>query len=114
VLITEFARRAGVSARSLRHYEEQGLLTPARTATGYRLFEESDLDVVARIRLMLDAGLATVVIRQYLDCVRTGAGTHHLQLCPALRRELEAVAARLEQESRRIDATRAALCALAP
>ena len=113
MLITEFARRAGVSARSLRHYEEQGLLAPARTQAGYRLFEEADLEIVARIRLMLDAGLSTVVIRQYLDCVRTGSGTHHLQLCPALQAELDQVAERLDTASRRIDATRAALSDLA-
>jgi DNA-binding transcriptional MerR regulator len=33
--IGELARQAGVSTRTLRHYEELGLLTPRRTANGY-------------------------------------------------------------------------------
>lgn len=34
--IGQMAREAGVSTRTLRHYEEQGLLAPQRTDAGYR------------------------------------------------------------------------------
>lgn len=112
MLITEFARRAGVSPRALRHYEEQGLITPGRTAGGYREFEDADLATVERIRLMLEAGLSTRVISGYLDCVRSGADGHEIDMCPDLRRELELVERRLDRQSRRIEETRRALCAL--
>ena len=55
--IGEFARQAGVSPRSLRHYEEAGLLVPERTSAGYRDYRPEDLDVVARIRPILATGL---------------------------------------------------------
>jgi DNA-binding transcriptional MerR regulator len=43
--IGEVARRSGLSIDTLRFYERQGLLgRPARTETGYRLFDESILD----------------------------------------------------------------------
>lgn len=112
MLITDFSRRAGVSARALRHYEAKGLLEPERTSAGYRVYREGDLATVARIRLMIDAGLSTSVIATYLDCVRVGEGTHHLQMCPTLRAELDKVADRLDRDSAQLAETRRALCAL--
>lgn len=112
MLIADFARRAGVSPRALRHYEEQGLLAPVRTSAGYRQYDESDLPTVERIRLMIEAGLSTRVIGTYLDCVRGGADGHEVEMCPDLRRELERVEQRLDQRSREIERTRRALCAL--
>ena len=46
----EFAKKAGVSARTLRHYDEIDLLKPsARSNSGYRLYEEQDLITLQRI-----------------------------------------------------------------
>jgi len=41
----------------LRYYEEQGLLRPERTGSGYREYAEGDVDRVGRIRCMLSAAL---------------------------------------------------------
>lgn len=38
--IGELARRTGVSERMLRYYEQEGLLRPARTTSGYRDYGE--------------------------------------------------------------------------
>lgn len=58
----------------LRFLEEQGLITPARTASGYRKFSADDLD---RLRLMLsmqrDHYLPLKVIRQHLEEIDSGA-----------------------------------------
>ena len=44
------ARLAGVSVRTLHHYDQIGLLTPAgRSAAGYRLYSLADLDRLHRI-----------------------------------------------------------------
>ena len=45
--IGEFARRAGVGASKVRFYEARGLLPPsARSANGYRSYDEADLRVI--------------------------------------------------------------------
>jgi DNA-binding transcriptional MerR regulator len=67
--IGELAGRAGVSIRALRYYEEQDLLRPDRTPAGYRIYAESDLDTVRRIRTLLAAGLGTELIAQILACM---------------------------------------------
>lgn len=41
--IGELGRRAGVSTRTLRYYEEQGLLEPTRLPNGYRSYDEKDV-----------------------------------------------------------------------
>lgn len=57
--IGELARRTDVSVELLRAWEKRyGLLQPARTATGYRLYSEADEERVRRMRRGLDAGLA--------------------------------------------------------
>ncbi|WOC12123.1 MerR family transcriptional regulator [Gordonia sp. MP11Mi] len=107
--IGEFAARAGVTPRIVRHYEDQSLLCPARTSTGYREFTLADLDTVARIRLMIDAGLNTAAIRAYLDCVATGSDGPVVQMCPNLRRAVDAVGERLDRKVRQVEETRSGL-----
>ena len=73
--IGELSRRTGASERSLRYYEEQGLLTPQRRPSGYRVYQESDVDTVRHIRTLLAAGLGTAIIAEALPCmVDTGGG----------------------------------------
>ncbi len=106
--IGEAARRAGVSPRALRHYEETGLLAPARTAGGYREYDEQDVARAAQVRTMTAAGVGTDLIRRYLDCVSEVA----VELCPDLRAELVALDARLAAEQEATAAKQARLAAL--
>lgn len=96
MLISELAELTGVSARALRHYEDRGLLAPARSGSGYRDYEESDVSRVAQIKTMIAAGLGTSTIQRYLDCARTGDHGTTLEMCPDLRAELDALGRRLE------------------
>ncbi|MFI1760872.1 MerR family transcriptional regulator [Streptomyces sp. NPDC020800] len=66
--IGELSRRTGVSQRSLRYYEEQGLLSPARLPSGYRDYDERTVTVVRRIQILLSAGLGTSAIAEILPC----------------------------------------------
>jgi RimJ/RimL family protein N-acetyltransferase len=50
----------------LRYYEEQGLLRPSRTGSGYRVFAESDIERVRYIRCLLASALPSTVVRQTL------------------------------------------------
>lgn len=70
--IGELAERAGVSVRSLRYYEEQGLLAAQRSPSGQRLYDE---DAVARVwflQNMYQAGLTSENIRELLPCFDRG------------------------------------------
>ena len=81
--IGELARRAGVAPRLLRYYEEQGLLSPQRTAAGYREYAEADLDVVQHVRTLLAAGLSTATIADLLPCMGAD-GPRLVASCPEL------------------------------
>ncbi|MER8162935.1 MerR family transcriptional regulator [Streptomyces sp. NPDC094472] len=60
-------RATGVSPRSLRHYEEQGLLQSRRRANAYREYVPEAVQQ-AFIRDLLSAGLPSRVIRDILPC----------------------------------------------
>ena len=98
MLIGELAQRTGVSQRSLRYYEQQGLLFAERDVHGYRRYPPDSVRTVARIRALLAAGLSTEVIRDVLPCV-VGGDPIEMDLCPDLvrtiRRELAEMDARI-------------------
>ncbi|WP_018352442.1 MerR family transcriptional regulator [Longispora albida] len=64
--IGQLSRLTGVSVRSLRYYEEEGLIQPARSANGYRDFPEAAVERVRQIRGLIDCGLPTRIIREVL------------------------------------------------
>ncbi|MEV0646723.1 MerR family transcriptional regulator [Phytomonospora sp. NPDC050363] len=96
IRIGELARRTGVAVRLLRYYEQQGLLSPRRLPSGYRVYDEGAVERVGRIRVLLAAGLSTCVIARVLPCVREGDSGSWLIACEELRE-------RLSVERERID-----------
>ncbi|ADI10100.1 MerR family transcriptional regulator [Streptomyces bingchenggensis BCW-1] len=72
--IGELARRTGVSERSLRYYEQQGLLTAQRTPGGHRDYADAAVDRVLRIQELYAAGLSSTKIGQLLPCMRDADG----------------------------------------
>ncbi|MFD8385078.1 MerR family transcriptional regulator [Streptomyces sp. NPDC059679] len=67
--IGELAARAGVSVRSLRYYEEQGLLTSTRSASGQRHYTDDEVERVRFIQRLYAAGLSSRTIVELLPCV---------------------------------------------
>jgi DNA-binding transcriptional MerR regulator len=67
--IGELSKRTGVSPRSLRYYEEQGLLTSSRSGAGQRHYSDAAVQRVSLIRQLFDAGLSSRVIATLLPCV---------------------------------------------
>jgi DNA-binding transcriptional MerR regulator len=67
--IGEFARLGGVSVRTLRHYDEIGLLRPAAVDpdTGYRGYAPGQLGPLNRIMALKDLGLSLTQVRRLLD-----------------------------------------------
>lgn len=88
--IGEFARLGGVSARTLRHYDEIGLLRPATIDpdSGYRGYAAPQLGQLNRIMALKELGLSLTQVRQLL----AGVTLDELRGMLALRR------AQLEQE----------------
>lgn len=80
MLIGEVARAVGMTPKTLRFYEEQGLLPPAdRGPNGYRNFGDDSLarlDFIARGRA---AGLSVGQIRNILAVSQPGAPCAHVR-----------------------------------
>jgi len=69
--IGELASRTGVSVRSLRYYEQQGLLTSTRSASRQRHYGTDEVVRVKLIQLLYSAGLSSRTIAEMLPCVDT-------------------------------------------
>jgi MerR family transcriptional regulator, thiopeptide resistance regulator len=66
--VSEVARMAHVTVRTLHHYDETGLLVPsARSDAGYRLYSEADLERLHQILLYRELGFPLETIAQVLD-----------------------------------------------
>jgi len=66
--IGEFARLGTVSVRTLRHYDEIGLLRPAKVdpQSGYRYYSASQLGQLNRIVALKELGLSLIQAKQLL------------------------------------------------
>ncbi|PPF91268.1 MerR family transcriptional regulator [Clavibacter michiganensis] len=69
MIISEISAKTGVSPRSIRYYEQQGLITPARATNGYRNYDEGAVDSVIFIGLMYRVGFSVEEVRRALPCV---------------------------------------------
>ncbi|WBB50883.1 HEAT repeat domain-containing protein [Verrucosispora sp. WMMA2044] len=68
MLIGEVARRSGVSARMLRHYESLGLVEPTgRSGVGYREYSSDDIRRIFHIESLRSLGLSLREVRRALD-----------------------------------------------
>jgi DNA-binding transcriptional MerR regulator len=57
VTVGRLAKLSGLSVRSLRHYDEIGLLVPSqRSASGYRLYSKGDVERLLRIQSLRELG----------------------------------------------------------
>lgn len=94
------ARATGLARASVLHYESLGLLVPqARSAAGYRLYGEAEVERLRSIRRYRDAGLALAAIRELLAPAKASG---HKRSEPAALLE-----SRLVDLSSEIDALRA-------
>src|SRR5688572_30677501 len=84
--VSEFAALTGVTVRALQHYDRLGLLTPARTDSGHRIYAEADGQRVRHILALRAVGMS---LHQIGDLLKGAA----VDLPEALR----AQRARLEQ-----------------
>ena len=105
--VSELARRAEVTAETVRHYTREGLLHPIRDpANGYQLFNQTDLERLRFIQRARTLGFSVAEIGDILAHADQGDSP-----CPLVRdllasrlpqirariHELEALASRMEQ-----------------
>jgi MerR family transcriptional regulator, copper efflux regulator len=90
--INEAARTTGWSARMLRYVEQTGLVSPARSASGYRLYGPAQLQRLRTLKELLDrfdVGLSDVAFAARM--------AENLDLRDAVQTWLEAEARRPEE-----------------
>ncbi|MER6194304.1 MerR family transcriptional regulator [Streptomyces cyaneofuscatus] len=102
--IGELAKAAGVSVRSLRYYEEQGLLTSTRSPSGQRHFREADIDRVGFVQRLYAAGLSSRTIMELLPCVDAPSEATSDAAMERMGQERERLSAHIEELIRTRDA----------
>jgi DNA-binding transcriptional MerR regulator len=74
LLIGELAERVGLDPKTIRYYEQVGLLeAPARSESGYRLYQDSDAERLRFIRGVRRLGFSLGEIREILVLRDQGA-----------------------------------------
>ena len=70
--ISELAERVGVPPTTLRYYESQGLLPARRTGSGYRTYDDHDVERMQFITAVKKLGLPLDRIRDLLGVWQDG------------------------------------------
>lgn len=65
--VGQLAKLAGVSTRTLRHYEDVGLLAPSRDESGYRIYSPGDAKRLAQVMSLRACGLPLNEIRRLFN-----------------------------------------------
>jgi DNA-binding transcriptional MerR regulator len=98
--IGELAHRAGVTARTIRYYEELGILAaPRRPQARHRRYSEKDLLHLQRVQQLKDYGLSLGEIREIFDLSREDPSGEksRLRLLSRYREKLREAAIRRER-----------------
>jgi len=98
--VGSLAKLAGVTVRALHHYEDEGLLHPERTASGYRRYGAADVERLQQILLLRSCGLSLGDIRAALDNGDFdfhGVLVNHLATLRARQKELETLVGTVEK-----------------
>lgn len=99
--INKLARMAGVSTRTLRYYDEIGLLLPARiSSNGYRIYGEKEIDRLQQILFYRELGVQLDQINKIIDSKdfdEDAALKSHLTALRTKRKQLELLISNVER-----------------
>lgn len=98
--VGEFARMSGTSVKTLHHYDEIGLLRPARVdpESGYRYYAADQLVRLGQIRTLKDFGFSLDQIGLLI-----GADLSSARMVELLRLKQNEIAGRVQEEQERLD-----------
>jgi Cu(I)-responsive transcriptional regulator len=71
------AERSGLTAKTIRYYEEIGLIRADRARNGYRDYSETDVNLLAFLRRARSLGFTVEDCRQLLDLYRNRERASH-------------------------------------
>ena len=95
--IGELAKRSDVTTKTVRYYELLGLLhEPQRTTTGYRLYEERDVERLVFIRKAKELGFSLADISEIL-AITDAEGLPCIHVLALLDRKIEEINLLVEQ-----------------
>jgi MerR family transcriptional regulator, thiopeptide resistance regulator len=87
--VGQVAERFGVTVRTLHHYDDIGLVSPHRTAAGYRVYTDDDLERLRHVVVYRRLGFPLEEIAPLL--------AEHADVEAHLRRQRAAVVSRLDE-----------------
>ncbi|WP_168787894.1 MerR family transcriptional regulator [Paraburkholderia aromaticivorans] len=110
ITVRDAAKRLNVTPRTLKYYEERGLIMPIRSQGRYRLYSERDLENLARILRLSSLGFSlqaiTEMLKRPLEPIgdgRRGYSVESLrQIGAALTQQIEAMDARISAVRREL------------
>lgn len=105
--IGELATATGVSTRSLRYYEEQGLVCSERTPGGWRDFPGTMVERVILIQHLFAAGLGSATINELLPCLEAPPEERTDVMERLLAQEIRRLEAKRRDLDRELDTLRA-------
>ena len=104
--VNKLAKLSGVTNRTLRYYDEIGLLTPERTSdNGYRLYSQAQVDALQQILFFRELGFG-------LDEIKTIVTSSDFDQSSALRSHLASLLERKTQLEILIENVRKSICTL--
>ena len=99
--IKQLAQLAGTTSRTLRHYDDLGLLPPSRVASnGYRHYDDSSVLVLQKILLLKNMGLSLEEIHRALE-----SNANHIEILIELLKSLEHQRLKLETQISTVEQT---------
>ncbi|NLG88494.1 MAG: MerR family transcriptional regulator [Clostridiaceae bacterium] len=99
--VKKLAALAGISARTLRYYDELGLLKPARiSSSGYRIYGQKEVDTLQQILFYRELGVELERIKEIITSPEfdmTSALIEHREKLLAKRKQLDILIANVER-----------------
>lgn len=103
--IAQAATRTGLTAHTLRYYEQGGLLLAPvpRSSSGQRRYREDDVAWIVLVTQLRSTGMSITGVREYAALVREGSATEQARL-DLLQRHRERVLAQLAEVTEHLGA----------